>query len=227
MAGALRLLQKTGSTAVAARRVALQMIRADTMSAPEEPRDQLRGAARMRPMRHLAATRPDSTDFKTPLGAARMAPRRPARRCAGLDDEVSGPDEMIAGILRDSAPLPPGCGCVGPQSAARPMVTAGDNPERPGPGAAFAMPCGAAPVPAPSGTARRHRPSRGGDGAADRALHIVAIGRPRTDSRTQEYVAGKPSEGHTKPEAARCLKRYIAREVYYVIRNQRKLVNCP
>ncbi len=65
------MLQKTRSTAVAARRVALQMIRADIISAPEELRDQLRGMTRMQLIRHLVATRPDSTDFRT-----RSAPQR-------------------------------------------------------------------------------------------------------------------------------------------------------
>lgn len=54
----------------------------------------------------------------------------------------------------------------------------------------------------------------------------IAIGRLRTDERTKEYVAKKMSEGHTKMEAIRCLKRYIAREVYYVIKRQSELVNC-
>lgn len=226
MVEALRLLQKTRSTAVAARRVALQMIRADIISAPEELRDQLRGMTRMQLIRHLAATRPDSTDFKTPLGAAKIALKRLAKRYVDLDDEVSELDEMIAGILRDSAPLLLECSCVGPQSAAQLMVTAGDNPERLGSEAAFAMLCGVAPVPVSSGMTHRHRLNRGGDRAANSALHIIAIGRLRTDPKTQEYVARKLSEGHTKLEAIRCLKRYIAREIYYVIKNQQKLVNC-
>ena len=88
MVEALRMLQKARSTAVAARRAALQMIRADIISAPEELRDQLRGMTRMQLIRHLVATRPDSTDFKTPLGAARIALKRLAKRYVDLDDEI-------------------------------------------------------------------------------------------------------------------------------------------
>ena len=73
----------------------------------------------------------------------------------------------------------------------------------------------------------RHRLNRGGDRQANSAIHIIAIGRLGTDERTKEYVAKKMAEGHTKMEAIRCLKRYIAREVYYVIKKQHELVNCP
>ena len=88
------------------------------------------------------------------------------------------------------------------------------------------MLCGVAPVPVSSGTAYRHRLNRGGDRQADSAIHIIAIGRLRTDERTKEYIAKKMSEGHTKMEAIRCPKRYIAREVYHGIKRQSELVNC-
>jgi hypothetical protein len=72
-------------------------------------------------------------------------------------------------------------------------------------------------VPASSGKTTRHRLSRGGDRAANSALHIIAIGRLRTDPRTQAYVAKRITEGHSKLEAIRCLKRYIAREVFSLL----------
>ena len=222
MVEALRMLQKARSTAVAARRSALQTIRADIISAPEE----LRGMTRMQPIMRLVATRPDSTDSKTPLGAARIALKRLAKRYVDLDDEVSELDDMIDAILADAAPLLVRLECVGAQSAAQLMVTVGDNPERLRSEASSAMLCGVAPVPVSSGMTYRHRLNRGGDRQANSAIHIIAIGRLRTDERTKEYIARKMSEGHTKMEALRCLKRYIAREVYYVIKRQSELVNC-
>ena len=75
------------------------------------------------------------------------------------------------------------------------------------------MLCGVAPVPVSSGMTYRRRLNRGGDRQANSAIRIIAIGRLRTDERT-------------KMEAIRCLKRYIAREVYYVIKRQSELVNC-
>ena len=74
------------------------------------------------------------------------------------------------------------------------------------------------------GKTTRHRLNRGGDRAAHSALHIIAIGRLRTDPRTQAYVEKKVSEGHSKLEAIRCLKRYIAREVYAIIRNRNRKI---
>ena len=64
--------------------------------------------------------------------------------------------------------------------------------------------------------------SRGGDRAANSALHIIAIGRLRTDPRSQAYVARRVGEGHSTPEAIRCLKRYIARELFALIRQRAK-----
>jgi transposase len=75
-------------------------------------------------------------------------------------------------------------------------------------------------VPASSGKVTRHRLNRGGDRAANSALHIIAIGRLRTDARTKAYVARRIAEGHSTLEALRCLKRYIAREVYGLIRQR-------
>lgn len=226
MVEALRMLQKTRSTAVAARRAALQTTRARIVSAPEGLGDRLRGMTRMRPIRHLSAARPDPADFKSPVGAAGISLKRLAKRYVDLDDEVPGLDGMIEAILADAAPLPVKCGCAGPQSAARLMVTVGDNPERLKSEAAFAMLCGVAPTPVSSGMTCRHRLNRGGDRQANSAIRIIAIGRPRTDERTKDYVARKTAEGHTEMEAIRCLKRYIAREMRYVIKKQRKLVNC-
>jgi transposase len=75
-------------------------------------------------------------------------------------------------------------------------------------------------VAASSGKTTRHRLNRGGDRAANSALHIIAIGRLRTDARTQAYVEKRIAEGHSKLEAIRCLKRYIAREVFSLIKQQ-------
>lgn len=196
------------------------------MSAPEELRGRLRGMTRMQLIRRLSAARPDPTDFKSPVGAARVSLKRLAKRYADLDDEVPELDEMIEAILADAAPLLVKCSCAGPQSAAQLMATVGDNPERLRSEAAFAMLCGVAPIPVSSGMTCRHRLNRGGDRQASSAIHIIAIGRPRADERTKGYVARKMAEGHAKMEAIRCLKRYIAREMYYAIKKQRKLVNC-
>jgi transposase len=109
---------------------------------------------------------------------------------------------------------------IGYESAAQLLLTAGDNVQRLRSEASFAALCGVSPVPASSGKTTRHRLSRGGDRAANSALHIIAIGRLRTDPRTQAYVAKRITEGHSKLEAVRCVKRYIAREVFALIKQR-------
>jgi transposase len=81
------------------------------------------------------------------------------------------------------------------------------------------------PIPASAGKTIRHRLNRGGDRAANSALHIIAIGRLRTDEKTKAYVARRIAEGHSKLDAIRALKRYIAREVYGIIMRRQKAIN--
>jgi len=72
-------------------------------------------------------------------------------------------------------------------------------------------------VEASSGKVVRHRLNRGGNRDANRALYMVCLARMRRDLRTREYVARRTAEGKSKREIIRCLKRYIAREVYGVL----------
>lgn len=83
--------------------------------------------------------------------------------------------------------------------------------------ASFASLCGASPVEASSGKVVRHRLNRGGNRDANRALHMICMVRMGMDRRTQEYVARRTAEGKSKREILRCLKRYVAREVYRVL----------
>jgi transposase len=94
-------------------------------------------------------------------------------------------------------------------------MTAGDNTDRIRNEAAFAKLCGVAHQPASSGrTTGRHRLSRSGDRAANSALHIVTIVRLRHHGPTRAYLQRRTAEGRSKREIIRCLKRYIAREIY-------------
>lgn len=105
------------------------------------------------------------------------------------------------------------------------MITAGNNPQRLSSESGFATLCGVSPVPVSSGKTNRYRLNRGGDRAANSALHIIAIGCLRTDAKTKEYVTRRVAEGHTKMDAIRCLKRYISLKVYTLLRNQNRQVN--
>ncbi|MEO6022773.1 MAG: IS110 family transposase [Burkholderiales bacterium] len=221
MIESLRVLKVCRKTAVSARRVALQLIHNTIVCAPEVLREQLRSMTRMQLIRTLAAWRPDLTDYRDPLSAYRIALKSLGRRYLELHDEIGELDVMIATIVDTLAPALVARNSIGYESAAQLLLTAGDNSERLHSEAAFAALCGASPVPASSGKVTRHRLNRGGDRAANSALHIIAIGRVRTDPRTKAYVAKRVAEKHSKLEAIRCLKRYIAREVFTLI-SQRK-----
>ena len=106
---------------------------------------------------------------------------------------------------------------VGTDTAAALLVAVGDNPERLKSEASFARLCGVAPLAASSGKTSRHRLNRGGNRDANRALHVLALGRMSWDERTRAYVARRTAEGKSKREILRCLKRYVAREVYRVL----------
>ncbi len=158
--------------------------------------------------------------------AYRITLKSLARRYMELHDEIADLDVMIAAIVDELAPKLISRNSVGYACAAQLLITAGDNPERLRSEASFAALCGVSPIPASSGKTQRHRLNRGGDRAANSALHIIAIGRLRTDARTKAYVQRRLSEGHSKLEALRCLKRYIAREVYFLLRRRNQQINC-
>ena len=106
---------------------------------------------------------------------------------------------------------------IGTDTAGALLVAAGDNPDRLRSEAAFAHLCGVAPLPASSGKTQRHRLSRSGNRDANRALYLLALGRMGWDERTRAYVEKRTRDGKTKREIIRCLKRYIAREVYQAL----------
>ena len=99
-------------------------------------------------------------------------------------------------------------------TAAEMLILVGDNPERIRSEAAFAKLCGACPVPASSGKTSRHRLNRGGHRQANAALHRVLVVRMRAHRPTMTYVRRRTAEGKSKREIIRCLKRFVAREIY-------------
>ncbi len=107
---------------------------------------------------------------------------------------------------------------VGPDTAAMLLIAAGDRPERLRSEAAWAHLCGVAPIPASSGKVRRHRLNRGGNREANHALWRIVITRMSAHPATRAYVERRTAEGLSKKEIIRCLKRYVAREVYHHLR---------
>jgi transposase len=201
------------------------MIQNTIVAAPDGLRDQLRIMTRMQLVRTLAAWRPDLTGYRDVEAAYRISFKSLARRYLELHDEIADLDVMIAAIVDELAPNLVTRNSIGHTGAAQLLLTAGGNPDRMRSEASFAALCGVSPVPASSGKTIRHRLNRGGDRAANSALHIIAIGRLRTDQKTKEYVARRIAEGHSKLDAIRALKRYLAREVFTLIMQRQKQIN--
>ncbi|WP_436792121.1 IS110 family transposase [Yinghuangia sp. YIM S10712] len=210
---AIRSLRVVRRSAVKSRTQTINQIRTLIVTAPGEIREKLRGLPTSELIRQLARSRPGS-DHADPACAVRTALRRLARRHQYLTEEIAEADAELKPLVAQTAPDLVALPGVGTETAAQLLITAGDNPNRLRSEASFAHLCAAAPVPASSGRTHRHRLNRGGDRQANNALHTIALVRMRHDTRTKEYVARRTAEGMSKKDILRCLKRFIAREVY-------------
>ena len=152
-----------------------------------------------------------------PGTATKIALRSLARRHRALSVEIADLDELLGPLVAQINPGLLALKGIGPDVAGQMLVTAGENADRLTNEAAFAMLCGVAPLPASSGRTTRHRLNRGGDRAANSALWRIVITRMGTDDRTKNYIARRTAQGLTKPEIIRCLKRYVAREVFLAL----------
>lgn len=219
---ATRVLRVARRSAVKARTQVINQIRGLLTCAPAPLREQVADLPRAELIRVLARLRP-AQDLSTPQEATKAALRRLARRHQALDTEITELDAEIAPLVRACAPELLDIPGVGPETAGQLLASAGDNPERLRCEAAFAHLCGAAPIPASSGRTDRHRLNRGGDRAANSALYTIVLVRMRHDERTRAYVTRRTSQGLSKKEIIRCLKRYVAREIYRALTTPRKV----
>lgn len=181
-------------------------------TAPEPIRSKYSGLSGKKLMSALKRRRPATGDAVADVLMLSLS----TLAAAWLEAEAKAEEleSHIERIVREKAPAMleiDGCGAL---SAVELGLAAGDNPERMRSEASFAMLCGASPIEASSGKTVRHRLNRGGNRQANRALHSIVVSRMCSDERTSEYIARRVSEGKSKREAMRCLKRYVAREVY-------------
>lgn len=137
-----------------------------------------------------------------------------ARRWLALHDEILAHEQELDRLVREKAPDLLKAHGISTITVAELLVLLGDNPERIKSEAALAKLCGVCPIPASSGKTNRMRLNRGGNRQANAAIYRVAIVRMRDDERTKAYADRRISEGKTRREIVRCIKRYIVREIY-------------
>jgi len=219
----IRTLRVTRASAVKARTQAFNTLWGVMIGAPSPLRDELVVLTKRTLVNRCLRLRPETEDLLSLAGdpermltaGIKTALRDLARRWKALDNEIKALNKNLESLVRTAAPELVALHGVGVEIAGQFLVTAGDNPERIHSEAAFAKLCGVAPQPASSGrTTGRHRLSRSGDRAANSALYIITIVRMRHHQPTRDYLERRTTEGRTKREIIRCLKRYIAREIY-------------
>ena len=212
----LRAIRTARQTAVKARTQAINALKALLITAPAELREPLTGLTTHRLIKAAAALIPGQ--LTTPTAATMFALRSLAERYQHLDAETTLLFEQLDTLTAAHAPQLRALQGVGPDSAATLLIAAGDNPDRLHSDAAFAALCGASPVEASSGKTVRHRLNRGGKRQANAALHRIVIVRLRWHEPTRTYAARRATEDKTSKEIIRCLKRYVAREVFALLR---------
>lgn len=218
----VRVLRATRRGAMKARTQAVLTMRALLVTAPAALRDELGKLSLAALVKRCAAMRPGAV--ATPVAAAKLALRSLARRIVALDEELAELDSELVALTAKAAPELVATFGVGADVAGALLVAVGDNPERLASEAAFAKMCGVSPIEASSGKTARHRLNRGGDRQANAALYRIVVVRMRYHEPTKAYIARRIAEGKTKKEAIRCLKRYVAREVYQILTGARHKV---
>ena len=214
--GALRALLTARRSAVKAHTAATNQIHALLVTAPAELRERYRRHTATALVKALARCRPAAHSDPTTM-AVLTAAKALAQRAELLEHQKQDLSAHLDVLVRQLNPALRAAYGVGADTAAQLLVTAGANPHRLPNEASFAALCGAAPVPASSGKITRHRLSRGGDRAANNALYRIALVRMSAHPQTRDYVQRQDTNGRTKKEILRLLKRAIAREVFRLL----------
>jgi transposase len=213
----IRALRAARRSAIKARTQAANQLQGlRVVTAPEQLLNRLRGLSTKELVSVASRFRLGDGPTDVP-SATKFALRSVARRYEALSAEIAELDAHLDRLVAQAAPELVSLAGIGTDHAATLLIVAGDNPQRLGSEASFASLCGVPPIEASSGKVVRHRLNRGGNREANRALYMICLARMRRDRRTQKYVARRTAEGKSKREIIRCLKRYIAREVYRVL----------
>ena len=215
----IRAIRIAKVTAIKARTQAVNAIKAMVVIAPEPIREVLRHLTIARLMATCSRYRVDQVS--DPITATKLALRSMSHRYLALHLEIRTLEKQLSNLTQLVAPQLTELPGVGQDVASALLLTAGNGGSRLRSEAAFSMLCGSSPIQASSGLVQRHRLNRGGDRQANAALHRVVMVRLKYHQPTKEYMARRRAEGKSKADVIRCLKRYIAREIYRVITTPR------
>ncbi len=213
----IRTLRVARSGAIKARTQAINSMRALIVTSPVELRDQFRSLSPILLIQAASRLRPGTTN--SVMAVAKEALRSMAKRCVALDNEIKALNARLDTLVNEANPALVATFGVGTEVAGALLVSAGDNPQRLRSEAATARLWGVAPIECSSGKSVRHRLSRAGDRQANAALYRIVLVRMSWDQTTKDYVERRLKEGKSKPEIIRCLKRYVAREIYTILKS--------
>lgn len=221
---AVRALRVVRRSAMHNRTQAGNQIHNLVLTAPADLRDELVGS-RLDQLTAAIITLDTPADITSARSGTIVALQALARRWQALTAELKALDNALSKLIQDIAPARLlAMHGVGTDVAGALLCAAGANPERISTDAGLAALCGASPVETSSGRRQgRHRLNRGGNREANNALWRIAMVRMSSDPRTRQYVERRTKEGKTKKEIMRCLKRYIAREVFNALNTPRPL----
>jgi len=221
----MRVLRVARISARNSRTQALNQMRSLISTAPEVIRDELRALNVYHLLERASGYRPGTK--RDVVSLTKFTLRTLARRAIELQSEIDEIDAILKPLVKAAAPELVAQLGIGTDAASALLVAAGDNPERLRNEAAFAHLCGTSPIDASSGKQQRHRLNRSGDRQANSALWHIVLTQMVYDPRTIEYFARRTKEGKTKKEAMRCLKRYVAREVYALLPREKIGLDSP
>jgi transposase len=214
-AEAMRIYKLAKDSALKSRTQAINQLKGIIVNADPHLREQLRGLTTHAQVSFCAKL--DRGGDSAEARAARRALHMLAHRIQHLSGEIRELKRLLTTEVTSTAPALLNLFGVGHDSAATLLIAAGDNPERLRSEASFAALCGVSPIDRSSGKTQRRRLNRGGNRQANAALFRIALTRLRADPRTRSYVQRRTTEGLTKREIVRCLKRYLVREIFKII----------
>ena len=209
----IRHLKIARDTAVKCRSQAMVTLKTLIINAPASLRDALdQISGKITLIRYIATFRPGA--ITSTIASAKTALRALAQRWLTLHEEIQSHDKALEQLVASRAPTLLASHGIATMTAAEMLILVGDDPTRIRSEAALAKLCGVCPIPASSGKTNRFRLNRGGNRQANAALYRVAIVRMRNHQPTLAYVSKHKKEGKSNREIIRCLKRYIAREIF-------------